>query len=137
MNILIACDSFKDALDAPSVCRAIERGLALANAQNITRIFPLADGGEGMSDILNYHLGLKKIEIEVNDPLFRKIKAQYRTTEDSSIAFIEMAQASGLQLLTHQERNSQKCSRNYRSGCSRWVRFWCFNIFKCDYQKRH
>ena len=108
MNILIACDSFKDALDAPSVCRAIERGLALANPQNVTRIFPLADGGEGMSDVLNYHLGLKKVDIEVNDPLFRKINAQYSITEDKSTAFIEMAQAAGLQLLTHLERNPMK-----------------------------
>ncbi len=110
MNILIACDSFKDALDAPSVCRAIERGLKLADPHIATYIFPLADGGEGMSDIIKYHLGLKTIEIEVNDPLFRKIKAKYSITEEASTAFIEMAQAAGLQLLTHQERNPLKTS---------------------------
>ena len=108
MNILIACDSFKDALDAPTVCRAIERGLTLANPQIVTQIFPLSDGGEGMSDILNYHLGLKTIEITVNNPLFRKIKARYSITEDASTAFIEMAEAAGLQLLIHQERNPLK-----------------------------
>jgi glycerate 2-kinase len=108
MNILIACDSFKDALDAPSVCRAIERGLRLANPTLSIRIFPLADGGEGMSDILNFHLGLKKVEIEVYDPLFKKIKATYSLSENKATAFIEMAQAAGLQLLKSHERNPLK-----------------------------
>jgi glycerate 2-kinase len=108
MNILIACDSFKDALDAPSVCRAVERGLQLASPSFSTQIFPLADGGEGMSDILNFHLGLKIVEIEVHDPLFRKIKAAYSLSENKSTAFIEMAQAAGLQLLKPHERNPLK-----------------------------
>jgi glycerate 2-kinase len=108
MNILIACDSFKDALDAASVCRAIERGLRLADPSVSTRIFPLADGGEGMSDILNSHLNLKDISIEVHDPLFRKINATYHITADGKTAFIEMAQAAGLQLLTFDERNPLK-----------------------------
>lgn len=108
MNILIACDSFKDALDAPSVCRAIERGLHEADPSVQTRIFPLADGGEGLSDVLNHHLGLKRVELEVNNPLFRKIKAFYTITTDEKTAFIEMAQAAGLQLLTPKERNPLK-----------------------------
>ena len=108
MNILIACDSFKDALDAPSVCRAIERGLHIADPSVSTRIFPLADGGEGLSDILNFHLGLKTIEVKVHDPLFRKIKAIYNISMDGTTAFIEMAQAAGLQLLTPEERNPLK-----------------------------
>ena len=110
MNILIACDSFKDALDAPSVCRAIVRGLQLATPSVSTRIFPLADGGEGVSDVLNFHLGLKRVDIEVHDPLFRKIKATYNISQDGTTAFIEMAQAAGLQLLTYQERNPLKTS---------------------------
>lgn len=108
MNILIACDSFKDALDAPSVCRAIERGLTLGGPSVKTCIFPLADGGEGMSDILNHHLGLKTVDIEVNDPVFRKIKTSYNLSADGKTAFIEMAQAAGLQLLTPEERNPLK-----------------------------
>jgi glycerate 2-kinase len=105
MNILIACDSFKDALDAPSVCRAIERGLYLADPSVSALVFPLADGGEGVSEVLNFHLGLKTIDIEVHDPLFRKIKATYNLSQDGVTAFIEMAQAAGLQLLKPHERN--------------------------------
>ena len=38
MKILIACDSFKDALSAPEVCQAIARGIqrALPHAETLT-----------------------------------------------------------------------------------------------------
>jgi glycerate 2-kinase len=72
------------------------------------RIFPLADGGEGMSAVLNAHLGLTTVEVDVLDPLFRKITATYYITTDGQTAFIEMAQAAGLQLLTMDERNPLK-----------------------------
>ena len=118
MKILIACDSFKDALPAQAVCEAIERGLrkgidSLKKVNNQAfeiHQFPLADGGEGTFDILKQHLNLKKIEIIVNNPLFRPQKAFYGITQnlESPIAFIEMAQAAGLQLLTPDERNPMK-----------------------------
>ena len=118
MKILIACDSFKDALPAQAVCAAIERGLrkgidSLKKGNNQAfeiHQFPLADGGEGSFDILKQHLNLKKIEITVNNPLFRPQKAFYGITQnlESPIAFIEMAQAAGLQLLTPHERNPMK-----------------------------
>ena len=105
MNILIACDSFKDALDAHAVCLAVERGLHLADPGFQTRVFPLSDGGEGMADVLRFHLGLQMREITVHDPLYRKISAQYGMSADGTVAFLEMAQAAGLQLLTPDERN--------------------------------
>ena len=118
MKILIACDSFKDALPADAVCAAIERGLrkgidSLKNSKNQAfdiHQFPLADGGEGTFDILKQHLNLKKIEIIVNNPLFHPQKAFYGITQilENPIAFIEMAQAAGLQLLTPDERNPLK-----------------------------
>lgn len=110
MNILIACDSFKDALDAASVCKAVARGLKTANASFNTRVFPLADGGEGMSEVLDFHLGLQKVQVEVQNPVFKPITATYNLSADGQIAFIEMAQAAGLQLLPAQERNPLQTS---------------------------
>jgi glycerate 2-kinase len=116
MKILIACDSFKDALNATDVCKSIERGLHLADPSVKTTIFPLADGGEGTFDILAEHLQLNKIKIEVNDPLFRSIIANYglnnlnNEQHTEGVAFIEMAQAAGLQLLKKEERNPLKTS---------------------------
>lgn len=108
MKILIACDSFKDALPALEVCQAIERGLQLANNTFETTLFPLADGGEGTAEILVLQHGGSWHEVTVNDPLFRPIQARYGLSANGKTAFIEMATASGLQLLKDSERTATK-----------------------------
>jgi glycerate 2-kinase len=110
LKFLIAADSFKDALDTFGVCQAIGKGIksALPNAKIVE--LPLSDGGEGLSDIAAYYFDLQQIEVETFDPLFRKIKATYGLSQDNTTAFIEMAKASGLQLLTNEERNPLKTS---------------------------
>jgi glycerate 2-kinase len=105
MNILIAPDKFKGTLTASEACDAIEAGL-LSSAPNlaITK-FPLADGGEGTLDILLRHHHGTRIEMEVSDPVFKKIKATYGLSADHKTAFIEMAQASGLALVQEKQRS--------------------------------
>ncbi|MDX1940747.1 MAG: glycerate kinase [Saprospiraceae bacterium] len=110
MKILIATDSFKDALPAIEVCKAIECGIKLANPNIETILFPLGDGGEGTSEILTFHSKGKWIKLKVHDPLFRLIEAGYGISADGSTAFIEMAQAAGLQLLKFEDRNPLKTS---------------------------
>jgi len=105
MQVLIACDSFKDALDAQNVCRAIARGLKRAHPGIIVREMPLSDGGEGVLDILRKALDLKNLTLEVCDPLGRPVTAAYGISADGGTALVEMAAASGLQLLTLTERN--------------------------------
>lgn len=108
MKILIAADSFKDALPALEVCRAIARGLRRALPQAELLLFPMADGGEGTAEILTYHSRGERIEKEVNDPLFRPVTAGYGLSGDGKAAFIEMAAASGLPLLKQDERSALK-----------------------------
>jgi glycerate 2-kinase len=109
MKILIACDSFKDALNADDVCKSIECGWLLADPSVQTTLFPLADGGEGTFAVLAAHLRLETIKIVVNNPLFKPTIAQYGLNTEG-VAFIEMAQAAGLQLLKNAERNPLKTS---------------------------
>lgn len=108
MKILIAADSFKEALDTFSVCQAIKKGIstALPNAHIVE--LPLSDGGEGLSDIAAHYFDLQRIEVKTCDPLFRKHTATYGLSQDNTTAFIEMAQAAGLQLLKNEERNPLK-----------------------------
>jgi glycerate 2-kinase len=108
MRILIATDSFKDALPSPDVCRAIGRGLRLAAPEADIVEFPLADGGEGSAEILVFHSRGERITLTVKDPLFRPVEASYGLSGDRQTAFIEMAQAAGLQLLRPKERNPMK-----------------------------
>lgn len=105
MRILIAADSFKDALAAPRVCRAIATGIRRAHPDAQITEFPLADGGEGTFEVLTHHLGLKTIEVETQDPLFRPLRASYGLSADGQTAVVEMASASGLQLLRPEERD--------------------------------
>jgi glycerate 2-kinase len=105
MRVLIACDSFKDALSADQVCSAIARGFVRANPDAQTTEMPLSDGGEGVLDILRRTLSLKPVQLEVTDPLGRPVMASYGISADGGTVMVEMAAASGLQLLTVEERN--------------------------------
>ncbi len=110
MNILIACDSFKDALAADDVCRAIANGLRQSHPGARITQMPLSDGGEGLLDVLRAPLGLSWMEKEVADPLGRPIKGRYGLSADAATCVVEMAEASGLQRLTLAERDPLKAS---------------------------
>ena len=105
MNILVACDSFKDALPADGVCRAIAAGLKRAHPDAAVREMPLSDGGEGLLDVLRAPLGLHWVEKQVGDPLGRPIAGRYGLSADGATCVVEMAEASGLQRLTLAERD--------------------------------
>lgn len=110
MHILIACDSFKDALAAKQVCAAIAKGLSKSRPTLQITQMPLSDGGEGLLDVLAEPLALHAIEIEACDPLGRPIACRYGLSHDGQTCVVEMAQASGLQHLTLSERNPSKTS---------------------------
>jgi glycerate kinase len=110
MNILVACDSFKDALPADAVCTAIARGLKQSHPDIAVTEMPLSDGGEGLLDVLGRALNLTWIDRQVADPLGRPVTGRYGLSADGKTAVVEMARASGLQLLTLEERDPRKTS---------------------------
>ena len=105
MNIVIAPDSFKESLSAKDVAKNIAIAIAriIPNA-NIVQI-PISDGGEGLLEALVIPSGGKLLSVEVKDPLLRNIKADYGILGDGITAVIEMATASGLELLKESEKN--------------------------------
>lgn len=105
MKIILAPDSFKGSLSAKLLCSAMRDGIEKANLNCRIIELPLADGGEGTMENLVYATGGNTYQTEVLDPLRRKIKARYGTLGDNKTVIIEMAQASGLPLLTYSERN--------------------------------
>ncbi len=110
MKILIAPDKFKGSLDARQVCEAIRQALVKSDATLCIQTLPMADGGEGTAQLLTEHTRGKWITCEVRDPFFRKTQAGYGISGDGQTAFIEMAAASGLQVLTPWETNPMKTS---------------------------
>ncbi len=103
MKVLIAPDKFKGSLSANQLCEAIASGVRKYDPSIEIVKHPLADGGDGSLEVLEQHLDLETVTITVNDPLFRPIKASYKKHMD--VAYIEMAAASGLVLLSLEEHN--------------------------------
>ena len=108
MKIMIAPDSYKDALPALDVCKAIQKGALMAMPGAETVLFPLSDGGEGLAEVLAYHVLGERLNVPVQDPLGRPVMSSYFYSAQKQTALIEMAQASGLQLLGEAERNPLK-----------------------------
>ena len=102
MRVLIAPDKFKGSLTAKEAADAIENGIG--ERAMCTKV-PLADGGEGTAAILTHNKKGYMAVAKVDDPLRRKINAEYGISHDNRVAYIEMASASGLSLLTEGERN--------------------------------
>jgi glycerate kinase len=107
-NILIAPDSFKGSISASDISNILKKELKNHLAGVDIETMPLADGGEGTLDVLVTSLNGEYRTVEVNDPLFRKVKARYGIIGD--IAIIEMAEASGISRLHSNELNPLKTS---------------------------
>ena len=105
MKFILAPDKFKGSLTGIEFCDVVEEGIISVLPEAEILKVPLADGGDGTIEILDYHLHGKSIEVDVKDPLFRSIKASYLFIESLQTAFIEMAEASGMKLLTADEQN--------------------------------
>ncbi len=105
MNILIVPDKFKGSLTAKEVCEAVTEGLSQSNVQLSITAIPMADGGEGTCQLLTDYFQGTTVTLDVTGPDFKKIKSAYGISKDGSTAFIEMAIASGLQLLNPENRN--------------------------------
>lgn len=103
MKILIAPDKFKDSLSAKEVCDGIEKGIGIFSKKIKIEKIPLADGGEGSLSALENKIPFRKIYVTSANPIFKPIKTYYGIYKNS--AFIELAMASGLQLLNFKDRN--------------------------------
>ena len=110
MKIVAAIDSFKGSMTSLEVSEAFEKGVKKVYKDAEFLKIPLADGGEGTVEALISNLNGKMINIRVKDPLMREIDSFYGISGDGKTAIIEMAAASGLPLLSPDERNPLKAT---------------------------
>lgn len=103
MKVIIAIDSFKGCLTSKQANEAAAEGIrrVCPNAKIVE--IPVSDGGEGYMEAFHAAIGGSLEEVVVRDPLMRPITAKYLLHDE--MAVIEIAQASGLTLLTKEERN--------------------------------
>jgi len=105
MRIIIAPDSFKGCLNALKVAQAMRRGIQRVYPESVIDMIPMADGGEGTVEAILSAVRGVEVKVNVTDPLGRPIEASYGLIDNGSTAIIEMAAASGLTLLSDEEKN--------------------------------
>lgn len=107
--VVVAPAPFKGALSASAAARAIAAGVRLALPGSTTDTAPVADGGEGTLEALVGATGGRRRGVTVADPLGRPVEAGLGELR-GGVAVVEMAQASGYELLDEAERDPEATS---------------------------
>lgn len=132
--MVVACDSFKGSLTAAEASSAVASGV-LASADGVQTVcVPVADGGEGTVEMIAGALGGRYVTVRVTGPLGRPADARYAVVrphgQTVESAVIELAQASGLPLLSPSERDPLTASTRgtgeliadaYSRGCRSFI----------------
>src|SRR5579872_505540 len=101
-RVLVAPDSFKGTFSAVAVAQAIARGVTGAGVE--ADLCPVADGGEGTTEVLLSSLKGRLARARAHDPLGRPLDTSFALLgEDGTRALVETAAASGLALLAPDE----------------------------------
>ena len=102
-KIIVAIDSFKGCLTSAEANQAASEGIIDKMPEAKVVQVPVSDGGEGWLEAFQAAMGGEIVKVSVKDPLMRTIVAQYLVQGDTAV--IEIAKASGLTLLSPEERN--------------------------------
>ncbi len=109
MRVLVAPDKFKGTASADAVCAAIATAIESSGAEAVVQ--PLADGGEGTLA----SLGGANRNLTVSGPLGEPVDARWRLGSGRT-AVVEMAEASGLQLVGGAEGNDAVAASTQGTG---------------------
>jgi glycerate kinase len=111
-KIVIAPDKFKGSLSAEEAAAAIKRGVLSVSPGADCVVCPMADGGEGTVDAF-LAMGAKRHVVRVSGPLGESVDAVFATSGRTAI--LEMAAASGLELIPSARRNPMQTT-TYGTG---------------------
>ncbi len=98
-KIVVAVDSFKGSLSSMAIADAVEEGIHSISPDCEVIKLPIADGGEGTVEAMVNATGGEFITTTVCNPFMQPINARYGILGDRKTAVIEMAAASGLNLI--------------------------------------
>ena len=115
MKIVIAPQEFKGSLSAVQAAQAMAEGLRRALPDATLALVPMADGGPGTVEaVVTAAANGRRMRAAAHDALGRPLAAAWGII-DADTAVIEMAAASGLTLLTEDERDPRIAS-TYGTG---------------------
>jgi glycerate kinase len=112
MRVVIAPDKFKGTLTAAKAARAMATGWAGGDPAAEIEQLPVADGGDGTLDVLVSALGGRREWVRVTGPLGDPVEADFGLVETRTgrTAIVEMARASGLNLLADGRRDALRAT---------------------------
>lgn len=110
MHILIAPNAFKGCLTATDAAKAIEEGLKESRLICTCECFAISDGGDGTGELIVKKCNGQIVKTNVQNPFGKIITASFGLIDNGKTAIIEMADASGLRLLKHDELNALHAS---------------------------
>ena len=115
MKIIIAPDSYKGCLRSIEVCQYLSNGIKqLCPEAEIVKL-PMADGGEGSVEAIVLSTGGEFHRMKVCGPLGEQTEALYGVAGNSNTAVMEMASASGIELIAREKLNPLKTT-TYGTG---------------------
>lgn len=103
MKVVVAMDSFKGSLTSLEAGEAVRRGVISVCPDAEVTVLPLADGGEGSIECIEGFTRCERICLTVKGPLGKPVDSCYIYDRQCKTAYIEMAKASGITLLTPEE----------------------------------
>ena len=110
MKIVVAPNSFKGSLSATQAATAIALGVQEAfPAAEIAEI-PIADGGDGTVEALVTSRGGSYKWVNVDGPLGDPVLSSFGLIDEGKTAVVELASASGFELITGARRDPRKTS---------------------------
>ena len=116
MKIVIATDSFKGTLKSYEACQIIADSIAECLPDANLVIKPMADGGEGTAQAMIKAANGRWIPQTVMGPLAdMQVEAGFAWFDHDKTALVEMASASGLELLSEEQMNPYKTT-TYGTG---------------------
>jgi glycerate kinase len=105
MRIVLIPDKFKGSLSAEGVIAAMTRGILKVYPEARISSVIASDGGDGFLSAVEQSVAVKEIHCPAVDPLFREMRSRYLLDPVQEIAYIELAECSGMVLLRPEERN--------------------------------
>jgi len=116
MKIVVATDSFRGSLTAIQACKTIAESIRSVVPKADIIIKPMADGGEGTAQVMIAANNGQWIKKTVTGPLpDMRVEAGFAWFRKDETALVEMAEASGLELLKPSQRNPMKTT-TYGTG---------------------
>ena len=115
MRFLLIPDKFKGSLTSEEVANAIQLGIEKVMPRASSLVIKASDGGDGFLDAIAQYRPCIGVQTVGQGPLGRPRLCSYLYNQEETAAYIELANASGMELISSKERNPMETS-TYGTG---------------------